>query len=522
MRSPLEDPKLLTKAIDQFIGNPSLGALNYQACYLLEILESLSDAEYPSETCHIRDVLLSWAEYIRDELWDLYDENDPLGIKPGGDFKRVRGLGKLLHQIHSSLRYLLATSADKSPAALQAATSELTRLHFPKENGEHVCVVRPQWKYNLKYVALSDELREAAPLTLIDPSNQLGLEDEFELPNALWKRRRDKLPLSARERLPELPARHLAIVSFPGLDKRDSLLYPLVSHELGHLIDFSFRPPLHNSASLVKTSIIGKSKVQTVLESFYGKLDEKLMARRLGVAWSLVTECTLVCLRELLADLLATRMMGLSFFISQAEFLKSVGDWEMHFIEGQPLIDLKSGYPNIKLRLSVIYNHLLQDEADGNLMGFIDEELTEKPELKAFLSGYITSWKLILKNPKTLLAQGLKGSKKSIREGLSRLVEVAIFGSLDELDNLARARVIDKNRATLTANFLQRIESFCANKPPICENEDPNRFSEIMSAAWVYQMFYGEWKEIANKNIEDQRREYDRTCQLINDALEHF
>jgi len=518
--SPLSDPEFRTKAIRQFIENPSLGALTYQACFLIDELSLITGTAYPPDARHIRDIFLSWVEYLRDELWDMYDPDEPLGIKQHGDFRRVRGLGKLLHQIHSNLRYVLGASLDASPIGLQAAVAELTTLYFPAESGTYACIVRPQWKYNLKYVPLSNNLRETATQTLIDPQSKLRISEDNDVFSALWTRRRDKMRPRKKKRLPVYPARHLAILSFPGLDRKDSLLYPLIAHEIGHFIDLSCTPPLHTQGLLTVSGKIELDEVRASIAPFYGNLDAALLARRLDQAWNLVSECALTCLRELLADLLATRMMGLSFFISQAEFLKTVGDWELHFIEGQPLIDLKSGYPNIRLRLSVIYHHLIKDNAAANLLQFIDESLTNRADLHSFLAEYITEWRRLLEPPEIIIERGIEVGENTIKRELSKLVEVAVLHSLSELEGVARSAIPDEKRAILTPTFLQRFDRLINGQPPICRGEASTNFAEILSAAWVYQLFYGEWKEIKHDNIEDQKKQYLQTCALVNKSLE--
>ena len=56
------------KKLRQLVEFPSLGALVYQAHFLVQELKRINDEEYPREACIIRDVLLCFAEHIFDEL----------------------------------------------------------------------------------------------------------------------------------------------------------------------------------------------------------------------------------------------------------------------------------------------------------------------------------------------------------------------------------------------------------------------------------------------------------------------
>ena len=141
---------------------------------------------------------------------------------------RARNLGRALHEIHSFIRYLRASSPHQSPPALQVAL--LTDLHFPISHprSNPICLVRPQWKYNLTYVSLT---RLIAPFAL-DPDGKLGIKTAEEIIPSLWKKRLSKLSKAEQDELGEHPPEQLAILSFAGLDTNASCPRTWTFHRL--------------------------------------------------------------------------------------------------------------------------------------------------------------------------------------------------------------------------------------------------------------------------------------------------
>jgi dCTP deaminase len=393
---------------------------------------------------------------------------------------------------------------------VQVALTKLTETHFPERLGHAVCLVRPQWKYNLTYVPLTHLLKDIISVSVLDPEGKLQSANTDELLAALWKRWVSRVPDEEREPLGETP-RQLAVLSFAGLDTQDVLLYPLLAHELGHFIDYSHDPPLHLQPSLRTTSEIKAEQVSAV----YAKVGQKPLDERglNSVLSSLIQRC-FVCLRELLADLIAVRMLGLSFFIAQSEFLKALAGWPGQTIE-------PSGYPGIAFRLSVVFRHLTSDvggeSISKSLRGFSAKGFKEA----ALLTDYMEKWEKQLEeaaHAKPMNEE--RGQNASLDRLLSRLVEQAVRGSLSNLEETARAVVPDQLRASLSPKFFERIARLRSELPPVCIAEDRHCFAEIMSASWAYQLFYGREIEAKKKDAEGQSSEYDKTCRLILKALE--
>ena len=500
------------KKLRQFVESPSLGALVYQAHFLVQELKRINDEEYPREACIIRDVLLCFAEHIFDELEKILVSTNTSKVQSNGHLVRARNLGRALHEIHSFIRYLRASSPHQSPPALQVALARLTDLHFPisqdgNPRSNPICLVRPQWKYNLTYVSLTLYLRGLIAPFALDPDGKLGIKTAEEIIPSLWKKRLSKLSKAEQDELGEHPPEQLAILSFAGLDTNDTLLYSLLAHELGHFIDYSHETPLH--LSLKVNSRISEQQVQSILEKAHNGQVNQTEAKR---TWSNLVERTFICLRELLADLLAARMMGFSFFVAQTEFLKTLVSWPGQTIES-------SGYPGIKFRLSVTFDHLTGEDFPDNVLIFLDKHKNTYSEKSKPLIEYLDIWKKRLHDPPR---SSVKNTQESpdISSQLNALIENAVRRTLIDLNKVAAETIVHERCAQLTPKFFERITRLENELPPSCPQEEPNCFAEIMSASWAYQILHGEQSETEKEKIDEQFGEYNKTCRLVLKAIE--
>jgi hypothetical protein len=338
--------------VDYNIGAPSISALAYQSRVLVDKLNGITREEYPKETCEVRNVFLSVAELLADELDTLRRVELENGLNDE-DTDRATALGIIVHDLFSFLRYLRASAPELTPPGIQTAVTYFTRRYFPHENGAPVCVVRPQWSYNLRCVPITYEI-----LNLLRP--ELAPNDNLRGPNAekfldyLWKR----TPMSTESihsREDGTRPRQLGILSFAGLDTDDVLLYPLLAHEFAHFIDFSFGPPdaLRMQGDLGDTEAAVIDELERVLEKHEGKKPDLETLQREGK--KPLHETLQVTIRELLADVIAARMLGPAFFIAHAEFLKTLSPWDGPFVER----DIpRRGYPSMAFRLATVFRHL--------------------------------------------------------------------------------------------------------------------------------------------------------------------
>jgi dCTP deaminase len=226
---------------------------------------------------------------------------------------------------------------------------------------------------------------------------------------------------------------------------------------------------------------------------------------------SALVQQTFVALSEILADLLATRMLGFAVFVAQAEFLKSLAVWP------QPTI-LQSGYPGIQFRLSIIFHHLVSDTNPGSVRKFFSDAQAVKPESAKTLCRYLDDWDERLKSP---VPTGASKSASLQQIQLNQLVETAVRATLPDLHELARTASPDERAACLKPTFFERITRLGEDLPPALPSEAPNCFAEILSSAWAYQLLYGQAREEAKKDSPTSRQdEYSKTCRLVLKAIE--
>jgi dCTP deaminase len=507
--------QLLTEEqINQLIITPSLGAISYQACCLIDELERINDEEYPVQARIIRDVFLCVVEHIKDELWKLYDPDEPLVPKGGENSQdRIRDLARYLHEIYSYIRYLSASSPRQTPPGIQSAVAHLTELHFPPQANEeqHVCVIRPQWRYDLGYVPLDLKLLTKFSPARLDPDLKHVRDDEGSILPSLWKTWRAKqieINPKKEEEILEHPPKQIGILSFAGLDTPDALVFPLLSHELGHFIDYSERPlGMHRRSEIEKKSEISKDKVKEILKKNNREID---FAKELNY----LTEQKNICLRELLADLLAARTMGFAFFAAHSEVLKVVQPWSKSAI-------LPTGYPDNRFRLKVILDVLREDSENG-LIEFLNQHSTSPNEIirqqANLLLHYINRWDNFLEEKSSVF--GNRPEKDPLKRELMELAENAVDAALDDLKKIAKEIIPDEKKAVLTENFFDRINRLDKDIPPSIRNEKSESFAEICSAAWAYQIIYGEKKEIEEVFLQQKHEEYEKTCRLLLKAIE--
>jgi dCTP deaminase len=290
------------------------------------------------------------------------------------------------------------------------------------------------------------------------------------------------------------------------------LCFPLLAHELGHFIAFLDR---YVEALRKETSEVSKVTIDEVAAAL----------RRFPVTSSfdvIITKRTKlanqvsVCQRELLADLLATRMMGLSFFFAQAEYLKTMAPWSQPRIlsTGNP-----EGYPGIRFRLWSILRHLIKFHPN-NPYSFLDTASPENSDADA-LKDYLDEWSKTLQIQESDPPKGSDQNEDGkLETELARIVERKVLNSLEGIRKTAERIVPDDNCAKLTSFFFERILKLRKNLPPSCARENSQSFSEIMSAAWAYQVLYGEQNEADRPRNVEKYREYNKTCDLVLKAIE--
>ena len=497
---------------------PSLSGVMYQAHVLIQQLKLINDEDYPIQACRIRNLFQAYTEYILRQLESLHNPENPLEPKGGPGFNRIRAFAECLRPLYSFVRYLRASAANQAPPGLQVALTQLTDLHFPStENGNPACLIRPQWKYNLTCIYLNSVLTRAIPYMVLDRDGELGITNAKDTLKSVWNwwvsNRKDEDDERSKDKDREFPAQ-IAILSFAGLDTHDVLLYPLLGHELGHFIDFSYDPQLYLREPLRIKSETRREEVLRVLrESFGGTVTEKEADKHCESVLSKAQ----FCIRELLADLIAVRMLGFSFFTAQAEFLKTLASWS------QPTIT-SNDYPGIKFRLRVAFDHLFQDGHSGNIQTFLKQHQKEGKyvDVATWLLEYLEQWRTTLDSVPEPLSAGEPDPKEAnlIDKMVSELAEKAVRASLPDIKAVACQVIPDTRCARLSHLFFERIHRLTQDLPPSCPKEGPDSFAEIMSAAWAYQLKFGEANESKRRGFQEKFDEYEKTCHLVLKAIE--
>ena len=502
-------------------------AVLYQAEALLDFLSTFDESKYPLEACEIRDVFSAVASRVRDQLWGITQKTSA-----SVEERRVRRLAELLHVIHSYVRYLQASDPLKVPPAIQRTITSLKRRHFLKDPGQALVLVRPQWKYNLSYTPLTSELSDEVVPADLDPDDELGAQSPAELIEKLWRSyTRGKQSEDDKEKLDAFP-RQLAVLSFAGLDSHDTLLFALLCHELSHFIDYSGERPgspageepvelgaLSESGPLVRASFVPIEDLELEL----GKIGEGSRSEA-EKHWYDLLDTIGICRREILADLLATRMLGLGFFIAQAEFLKTIATWPQQKV-------ISSGYPGMAFRLEVILDEVLKERDGFSLRRFLESHCGADDgrfakEARGLLA-YLDEWReriAVEKRRPSAEAEAresrLIGANK-VDNLICRLAAKAVEGALSEIRQLASEVISDSQVPKLTADLFTRITALRCDVPPYLDGDDIEQCcGEIFAAAWGYQLVFGNEREYEKQTARERFDEYEKACRLTLKAIE--
>ena len=497
--------------ITSLVASPSLGAVTYQAVSLLGQLGRINDQEYLPQACKLKEAFESIVEHVLHQLWRMHDPDRLFEALDDSEFSRARALARILHELYSFLRYLWASSPRQSPPGIQGALNLLTELYFPSENGAPICLVRPQWKYNLTYVPMTWILRNHILLpSVLDPDGSLGQPDPDSMLVELWKRHCAKVTDKEQQtKLGPAPPQQVAILSFAGLDTHNTLLYPLLAHELGHFIDLSYEPPLNVSPNVSNAAQIREEEVRQVLEQFLGL---NVPARDVTAHHNALVQRVFVALREIVADLLATRMMGFGYFAAHSEFLKTLAEWP------QPTLT-NSGYPGIKYRLGLVLQHLLEP-GGCDFRSFLQQyTAAAEPEIQAIAVGldqYLSSWQERV----APVADDSPRSGNPVTDALNQLAAHAVEKAHGELVKLAAQAIPQTRCCRIGPDFFERIRLLDHHLPPSRPGESSTSFAEITAAAWAYQILFGGQREHAKPTLDEQSSEYARISQLALKAIE--
>ncbi len=522
--------------------DPSLQAVLFQCSGLLDRLDTFTPSEFPISAIRLRDLFALLAGRVRSRLWALHQGRvrEPDGRLrhqlTEGEIRQVNQLGNLVQTLFAWVRYLESSRPPSTPPEIQAAITTLVQRHVAEaircEPDEVVALVRPQWDYNLKFVNLLEHLNKLFDISLLDPELEFQAEDLSTFLARLWE---DEVSRSAvqppekgdaeRTRLP----RHVVVISFAGLDAHDALLYPLLAHEIAHLIDAAYAATVHGNDRLRRqergitrhdieerfNSVYPPEPPSVALENY--RWDE--ISRRLREA----TENLDRCLGEITADLLAARMLGLPYFFAMAEFLKAIHAWP------QDPLDYSTGYPGMAFRLELVYREITDPGAGLCVIDQLRNQLTAStpPAARDAIQrgvDYLSEWEQRFRRlGPPLFPQGTVASE------LARLIFERVQATLPDLIALVR-EVIPAERTPRIESGLGDLVTLLQERVPpaqylLCREAlatgPPNSsFADVLTAGWIYELGIGDDRGERSASPEEARREYRNTCQLLFKAIE--
>jgi dCTP deaminase len=340
-------------------------ALESKAAVLGAELKRFADEEYPAETKLLRDVFELLLEYVRERIIEA--KRGPSSSARELD-ERLHILGGVINELYAMMRYLRASGNASTPPALQVIVRSLVGSYFHGGGGS-LTIVRPQWKYNCKFVSLTLELGVllnhrsvlipdgfvTRPVPSDDEQRQmLTSGDVKRMLEAFANRRRGENHGQQPE--PMTVPESISILSIAGLDRDDVLFYPMIGHEVAHKLSFQTPPGEHQHPT--HHSQVGRQLVPNdadlrryAAETNRAFPEHRALKIQRDIRWSMV-----VCVRELIADLAAVRMLGVGYFLTLAAYLSSMFKWD------DPLINADTSYPSLRFRLKVVWDHLKTHE----------------------------------------------------------------------------------------------------------------------------------------------------------------
>jgi len=494
------------------VQDPSTEGPLYQCQSLRRHLGTIVHPRYPAEAARIAQVFDLIAERAEQQLLlVIRSASRPL---ENAKVEKVRQISRIIQQLYSYVRYLQASDPISSPPGVQHAISDIVDRHVPPalgcERDEVVALVRPQWEYNHKFVDLT-RLLERIEVADLDPNEEMfgdgETNDMASFIEDLWGVRG----------LAGKPPKHMAVLSFAGLNRDDVLFYPLLGHEIGHFIDFAFPETIHDNPELELEGLYPTEEevsacVRPHLDFEGLDLFEKLRLREVTRARQNVVSLIQQCLRELTADLLAVRMLGVSFFIALAEHFKTAAA-----LDGS-VVHESTGYPGSLFRLRVVLAELTE-AADGASTGeALRATFSLQPERAAPVLAYLSGWQITLDERLAKV-----GSPVDSRKALANLAADRVQRALPRLRSLVR-RVIPRERVPSLSDRLPMMVSLLeARVPPFPAVFDGRphgsfaqaSFTDILTAGWVFEL-----GSCAEESAAPDHGRYQETCLLLFKALE--
>lgn len=488
----------------------SVSALLFQSKALLDQLSEYTDDNFPPEAVRIASLLRLLVARAHETLLGYLEV---AGVQSRSQSTALRAIGRAIHVVSAYVRYLHASDHFRSPPGIQQAISALVERHAPDAGcaaGEAVVLVRPQWTYNLKYVdvitQLQKELGEHISFAL---DESMGGKSLTEFLQALWKEESARTP-----KLDPLP-KHVSVLSFAGLDRDDVLLYPLLAHELGHFLDLASA----TKGAASTASARGVLPTQPAFEKLVATYGSAPSPKWIIDEYESVCEKIQVGMREITADLLATRCAGLAYLFAFYEFFKTLTSYP------GAAISYGTGYPGFGFRLNLIWSELVSRKPGLDVIPSLVRLLNEKEVSGASV---VRSY---LKNvgQRATASVAPLPEPKTLTEAIVRLMADCVQQAVPTLQTVARTLIPEMKAARVPDRLADMVAQLSDRVPPFQPSMRSERklsqfagweFSEVLTAGWVYQIGIGEQAERSKIQVPSQFKEYRDTCLLLFKALE--
>jgi dCTP deaminase len=445
---------------------------------LVEKLRHYQRGDFPLETQQLAKLFEALGRFAEEQLTELATIENLSAPNRG----RVRRLSEAVQNLFSCLRYFESTETRRTPPSIQTLLSALAARHVPQSSRAPIVLVRPQWEYNFEFYYLSEVLRRLIIPEIFDPNDDLKLfSDDAYLDDALYADRFldavwDKFALTGEN--VSRPG-EMAVLSFAGLDTDDVLLFPILAHELGHFIDYNAELPQHKTGALAKHFSISFAELEAKLPPDHYSQAE--VERFLQILLELID----IAFREIVADLLAIRMMGLGFFLALADLLDRL-------LERNALQVTDTGYLEIGYRIEIAHQEL---ERIG-VISFLTQSEHLSPDSAPIATTVLErlgSWGKWSKSRSRKPLSHDEFPQNTLRLGdwpqkLNELAAEVVERALPELQDLAATLVPDGDVAILDQSFYERVLAIRDELPPTRAGDTNENFSEIMSAAWAHEI----------------------------------
>ena len=495
-------------------------------------------------------VFLAYLDATQRRLQERHDEI--LAGKKGGHALRaqLRRLARIVRRLFEASRYLDSGTVQGRPHISQAVVQRLIDQHWPK-GAEYarervVALVRGRWEFCYTHFSLLkhlDVLAETTDAVKNAPARELMTKSTEALHGHAWLEY-----LWKAASLPGEPPRQVTVLSYPRIAEGDMLLSPLLIHELGHMLDDAFLPtltaralPQLNRAGGVAAG--GTGPVDDGDEGEQGDQDEIADVvveglRKHYVKFGIqqhptVDECEQVrrvissAVAEFTADLIALRLLGISYVAGLAECLKTELDPDDPSVvvegtgEGQ-------AYPGYSLRLSMLAREAM-DGHDGEQGARVQLRALETHDKTGAVSRTLNYLEDIVKLPlRAGPSLAMVGAMQAAQDDYCTL---QVTNAFPEIARIVRQYIPAGAAECISSEILPVIEQLTAEDRTHALKISPDvDYPHLLFAGWAYQLHLGDDLEertlagrysrvggVAERN--DAADHYLETNRLLQDAL---